>query len=666
MPTLDSLLAQLPADTDPQVLARLRAEIRALEARRGFGLNFERSLPETVELPGRPVRRGDKVRVLPARGTTGRRDMATFRVTRVAHGVAHLVAVDGARLEVPVADVVVVAEPADTLFPGLHHTGTVATDPGSPAHMVINGENHHALQALTYTHEAAVDLIYIDPPYNTGSGDWIYNDKYVNADDDYRHSKWLAFMERRLLLARRLLKDTGIIIVAIGDDEHHRLRMLLDQTFGAHNFISDVVWTGEFKNDSRYVSNGADYMLIYAKSEVSLSERKVRWREQKPGVDEVLTAGRQAWKESKGEADKATAAFKLWWKRVPKHHPASHLRRYGNICAETGRVFSVSDIGWPGGGGPRYEVVHPITKKPVPVPKGGWRFGTPKSMRQAIQDGRVLFREDHMKGISKKTFLDETTASPIPSAFNQARGRASVNLARLLGEKRFPFPKDHTVLARWFRMVAPKDAVILDFFGGSGSTLEAVLRLNAEDGGTRQCVLVTNNELAATDQKRLTKEGHRAGDPAWEALGVHDYVTRPRVETLLTGVRPDGSEYADTVPGNVVFTRLTYENGQSVAYNRAFTRVAWLLWLKAGATGSCVEHVTDTFAVADTYGVLFDLDHTTGFVQTVEAAGTVRMVFVVTDDDAGFQTVCARLPLHVEPVRLYESYLSNFRVQHGG
>ena len=220
----------------PRARARTCAsEYDALADRRAFGLNFERHTPEVVELPGRKVRKGDKVHVLPERGKNPTAENSRlWRV--VAHRPRRRAADRGPRAtgprpvgracrdqESPLADLVVVAEFRDPIYPGLVSTGKVERGGDKPFHTVINAENYHALQTLLFTHRGQVDCIYIDPPYNTGNEGWIYNDKYVAGDDHYKHSKWLAFMERRLLLAKELLKPTGVIIVAIGDDEHHRL-----------------------------------------------------------------------------------------------------------------------------------------------------------------------------------------------------------------------------------------------------------------------------------------------------------------------------------------------------------------------------------------------------------------------------------------------------------
>jgi adenine-specific DNA-methyltransferase len=211
---------------------------------------------------------------------------------------------------------------------------------------------------------------------------------------------------------------------------------------------------------------------------------------------------------------------------------------------------------------------------------------------------------------------------------------------------------------RWLRMVAPADGVILDFFGGSGSTAEAVMRLNEQDGGTRQCLLVTNNEVSAEDARRLRQAGHRHGDPAWEARGVYEYVAKPRLSTVLTGTRPDGSTYSEGLHQNLAFLTLTYQAPRPIAHHRSFAAIAPLLWLRAGARGRCIAEPNDSFDVAESYGVLFAVDAVAGFVAALTPG--VRLAYVVTDDERAFQLVCAELPAHVAPVRLYESYLATF------
>ncbi|MBZ0100556.1 MAG: site-specific DNA-methyltransferase, partial [Thermoanaerobaculia bacterium] len=218
MSRLTHLIRQLESK-EPQLAADLKCEVEALSARRAFGLNFERHIPETVELPGRPIRKGDKVRFLPQRGkkpsSVDGRLWRVARIRRTEDGpIAELVRHESSEAAAEltkrrVEDLVVVAEFRDPIYPGLISTGKIERGGDKPYHTVINAENYHALQALLYTHEGKVDAIYIDPPYNTGARDWKYNNDYVDKDDAYRHSKWLAMMERRLKLAKRLLSPAG-------------------------------------------------------------------------------------------------------------------------------------------------------------------------------------------------------------------------------------------------------------------------------------------------------------------------------------------------------------------------------------------------------------------------------------------------------------------------
>ncbi|WP_036323630.1 site-specific DNA-methyltransferase [Microbacterium gubbeenense] len=672
MSRLNDLLLRLE-NNDPALAKDLRREVDALADRRAFGLNFERHVPEAVELPGRPVRRGDKVRVLPPRGSKASAgDDRLWRVIAIAKDDAgtrtaslELLSDESETADALVDDLVVVAEFRDPIYPGLVSTGKVERGGDKPFHSVINAENYHALQTLLFTHRAKVDVIYIDPPYNTGSEGWIYNDKYVADEDLYRHSKWLAFMERRLLLAKELLKSTGVIVVAIGDEEHHRLRLLMDQIFGNDNFISDVVWQGGTKSYTRYVSNGADYMLIYARDEEALVEAEVQWREKKPGLEEALAAAEQIWQEASSPSD-AQKSWRAWLKSVGKGKGLDAIARYSSLD-ETGKPIRTDGsmvAPEPRPNRPRRALTHPRTGKPCAVPSNGWRYSD-QEMDRRIADGRVYFGDDETRIPSEIYRLEAMSTRVAESVFTQDRNRASGHLAKILGDRRFPNPKDPSVLSRWIRLTAPSDACVLDFFGGSGSTVEAVMELNKDDNGTRRCVLVTNNEVSAKDARVLRQQGRRPGDAEWNAKGVYEYVSRPRISTVSTGTRDDGSNYSHGLQENVEFFNLTYESPLRVSSNREFAKVAPLLWLRAGSQGRRIEDVSTGWDVAETYGVLVDLNQSEAFVEAVAANDNIRIAYIVTDEDRLFESVVRELPDHVEPVRLYEAYLQNFEIETG-
>ena len=268
MSRLTDLIARAKAK-DSALGEELERVFKMLASRRAFGLNFERHLPESVELPGRPVRRGDKVRILPPRGSTAKGDQRLWKVLRIEESdgqhlalVSLMDAPESETVEVALEDLITVAESSDYIYPGLISTAKVQRGGDKPNHTVINGENYHALKALTYTHRRKIDAIYIDPPYNTGAKDWKYNNDYIEAEDLYRHSKWLAMMERRLIIARVLLKpENSVLIVTIDSREYLRLGLLLEQLFpeGCHQMISTltnpkgVSIAGGFRRADEYI-----------------------------------------------------------------------------------------------------------------------------------------------------------------------------------------------------------------------------------------------------------------------------------------------------------------------------------------------------------------------------------------------------------------------------
>lgn len=251
--------------------------------------------------------------------------------------------------------------------------------------------------------------------------------------------------------------------------------------------------------------------------------------------------------------------------------------------------------------------------------------------------------------------------------------------ALLLGRK-FPFPKSLYAVEDCLRLFVGNkpDAIILDFFSGSGTTAHAIMRINRQEGGRRQCISVTNNEVAAEEHRRLRRAGLRPGDPNWEKWGIYEHITKPRIEAAITGKTPEGAKIegtykftdefpmADGFNENAEFFTLTYETPIAVSHNRAFQRIAPLLWMRAGAKGRRIENVPKKgWEVADAYGLLVNLDRSAEFCNAVEAQAGVRIAYIVTDDDRRFQSVVRRLRGAVEPVRLYESYLSNFRYSIG-
>lgn len=302
-----------------------------------------------------------------------------------------------------------------------------------------------------------------------------------------------------------------------------------------------------------------------------------------------------------------------------------------------------------------------------------------------IATGEFLVSGTTNEGVAVVTVAraNEKTFPP-KTVWNRQRHHSGWHGTNLLSAfipgRRFPFPKSLYSVEDALRIACldKPEAVVLDFFAGSGTTTHAVMRLNRQDGGRRQCILVTNNEVAADEQKALRAKGLRPGDPEWEALGICDYITKPRIEAAITGRTPGGEpikgdyKFTDEFPmaegfeENATFFTLTYEAPLSVAHHQAFAKVAPLLWMRAGSEGRIIGDLgAHGWAVGETYAVLENLDQVAEVTAAVTDAGGVRIAFIVTDDESAFQLICRDLPSTVSPIRLYESYLANFELNAG-
>jgi adenine-specific DNA-methyltransferase len=704
---LTDLIAQAKAK-DPLLGADLDREFKVLSSRLPFGLNFERHRPEAVELPQRPIRKGDKVRVLPKRGSTKKGGQQLWQVKAVRKAgdgkVADLELLGSANLEtqsVALDDLVVVAEFRDTIYPGLVSTGKVERGGDKPFHTVINGENYHVLKALTYTHRGKVDAIYIDPPYNGRAKDWKYNNDYVGEDDLYRHSKWLAMMERRLLVAKELLNPAdSVLIVTIDEKEYLRLGLLLEQTLPEARITivtssinnAGVSRKGTFGRAAEYL-----YILQFGLSEVRAQVLDDEWnpvgRKSKHDIlwNPLIRTGTDVLR-----SDSPNLFYPIFVRRNDQDA----------VFDSVGEPFFGADLSvvippkecsiiWPirrneeegrwqvGAAGLRLLIANGHARL------GRWRGGDTtvyylkRGERQKVLDGTYKVVGARPDG-SVMTDVGTYAATFIPTDIwrinSHDAGHFGSNLVTSLIGRKFPFPKSLYAVEdalRFFVSHKP-NAIILDFFSGSGTTAHAVMRLNKQHNGRCQCISVTNNEVSADEQKALREKGLRPGDAEWERWGICDYITKPRVEAAITGKTPDGESIkddynfndefpmADGFKENAEFFTLTYETPLAVNYNVAFARIAPLLWLRAGSRGKRIDKLpAEGWAVVEAYGLLVDLDAAAPFIKAVTKAKGLRIAYIVTDDDRRFQSIARRLPEGTEPVRLYESYLTNFSFANG-
>jgi adenine-specific DNA-methyltransferase len=392
-------------------------------------------------------------------------------------------------------------------------------------HLLIEGDNLEVLKLLQKSYAHQVKLIYIDPPYNTGK-DFVYPDDYQDNLRNYKermgtlgkqanpetsgrfHTDWLNSLLPRLMLALNLLSSGGIIMISIDDHEIDNLRLLCDEVFGEENFIAQLFWEKGRKNDAKLFSIGHDYILVYAKSKAFLTENGVRWREAKPGAAEIQQEYLRLRELYGAEHLLVEGALKEFYATLPKSHPSKKLTRYSHVDARG--VWRDDNLSWPGGGGPAFDLIHPVTGLPCKVPEGGWRYAKLEKLLERIELGYVEFRADHTEPPIRKTYLvrsvdsenddDESDAEEEGDVGIQVAGtyfyrsalQASNLMLELFGTKVFDSPKDVDVLSRWIRYVGSesKDDLIVDFYAGSGTTGHAVLAQNAADGGNRRYILV--------------------------------------------------------------------------------------------------------------------------------------------------------------------------------
>ena len=408
----------------------------------------------------------------------------------------------------------------------------ITTDTHADTHILIEGDNFHALTTLNMMcgNEGFVDVIYIDPPYNRGEEDFIYNDKYVNEDDGYRHSKWISFMHDRLQLARTLLKDTGVIFISINDIELAQLKLLCEKVFGENNFISQISWfKGYGKNESKFFSNNMEYILVYSKNILRMKENNSKFLTIKDGFNEVMNIIEKG-KSKNLDKEDIEKEIRLFYKNN-KHLKGITAYRKLDENMELYRPVSMEK--------PKdpcyfYDIIHPQTKKPCKMPKKGWRM--PEDTCQAmLEQNLIIFGKDETTIPNRKYFL-KNVKYETPKNFIQNSNQGGNEILDIFSGKHvFDYPKPTSLIYYLLEICNISEGYILDFFAGSGTTGQAVLELNKKDNGHRKFILCTNNENnICTD------------------------VTQPRIKTIITGHRQDGSEYSEGIPANLMYYKTDF------------------------------------------------------------------------------------------------------------
>lgn len=698
MAAINDLISQIQDET---LRNRIQEEVSKMAKQKKFGLVFEEHMPESTPLYDMPIKRGCNVMRRDSKD-----DKSIYVVLKVEGDTAVCVKPEqkDEAVTFELKDIVRVAEFGEPIYPYLKPLDSVCNAPDSDLwHTLIEADNYHALQLLDYLYAGKVDCIYIDPPYNTGAKDWKYNNDYVDSADTYRHSKWLSFMQRRLQLAKKLLNPAdSVLIVTIDEKEYLHLGCLLEEIFPEANMqmVSSVINPagvsrhGAFARVDEYI-----YIIRIGTSEAQRVNLSDEWR-------------------IRPNDKRATM---LRWNTLIR--TGTNVRRsdrknlfYPIFVREDGKA--IYSVGEPYYGTNLNEVQAPEGTVAIwPIrsngEEGNWQIANTGLMELA-QKGYVhlgRFTETGMaisylkKGEIKKiesgafeisgyaedgSVMSDTVATELVpgTQWRISSHDATLNGTKLLnsiiGEKRFTFPKSLYAVHDTIRFfVANKpNALIVDFFAGSGTTMHAVNLLNAEDGGHRRCIMVTNNEVSADEAKMLQDKGCQPGDVEWEKLGIAHYVTWPRTVCAIEGHDVNGNplkgdylgseppmHMADGFKANAAFFKLGFLDPTAVSLGMRFSEMLPTLWLKTGAKGKCPEltgeQMPDMLILPENqFAVLINENIFADFAEKLVEHPEIQTVFLATDYEVNYQSMVKNLNV-TEAYQLYRDYLDHFRVNRG-
>jgi adenine-specific DNA-methyltransferase len=679
---IDDLIAQVD---DAPLRSRLKEEADRLRRDKKFGLVFEEHLPELTPIYGAALRPG----CLAAPRGAPLTDV--WRVLQVEAGRAHcLQRASGEHAFFDAAELVVVLEFGDAIFPALTPLERVQNGPaGAPWHTLIEADNYHALQLLEYLYAGQVDCIYIDPPYNTGARDWKYNNDYVDANDRWRHSKWLAMMRRRLALARRLLNPkTGVLMVTIDEHEVHHLGMLLEHVFPecARQMVTIVinqkgVSQGRLARVEEYaifVFMADAYLDTHHDDLLSPDRSNIRrfttprweWllrggnnsrREDRPGLfypifidpeRQVITGiGEVLPLEQLPDLEEAAKGTVAW--------PIRTDGSFGNWQLQPSTLREVLKLGYVRLGG--------FHKNRVTWTVQYLNKGT----RARIDKGEILVvgRNPVAGEVIVEYANSEARRRNVKTVWYRGIHDSGIYGSSMLryavgNEVKFAFPKSVYAVRDAVGAVVRNNpnALIVDFFAGSGTTLNAVELLNEHDDGRRRCILVTNNEVSEDEARSLAAQGHHPGDEAWEQHGVCRSVTWPRSKFTILGRRDDGTRLeGDYLTGRTVtktkartFRQLSFVDPATLTTAARKREVAALI---DAIPGSQIKAGDPFFVSAEprhTAALLFDDAHEAAFLDALEGMEHITHFYIVTPDGRRFRALQAEIEALLGPIEVQE------------
>ena len=404
---------------------------------------------------------------------------------------------------------------------------------------LLEGDNLHSLRLLEKTHHGNIDVIYIDPPYNTQNKDFVYDDNLIGMDDGFRHSKWLSFMSIRLRIANKLLSNRGVIFISIDDNEVSQLKLLCDDLFGEGNFVTQLVWEKKKKGSflSNQITNIKEYVLVYCKNKAEFS-----------GLIGEVNAKTETYPcinaSNKRAVCKVAKGIKSNYKEKNYRVPAGtvisdstmNIKYITDLVIENGVVVEDFEVE----GNWRYsaDAMHEYSSK------GELYITNALYIRRIVSEPRLKTMKDLLPRVGSDDTVAYNTPIDTDNLFDSGWGSnedADNEIIDLFGKQRiFSYPKPIRLIKKLICSTRIKDAIVLDFFAGSGTTGQAVLELNKQDGGNRKFILCTNNEN-----------------------GICENVTYQRLKTVITGKRADNSEYSEGIPSNLMYFSTDFVDKES-------------------------------------------------------------------------------------------------------
>lgn len=692
MAVINDLVNQIE---DVALRERIAQEVDRLSKQKKFGLVFEEHLPECTPLYDIPV----KVGALVAKKTGQVNDV--YKVLEINDDTAKCFHRESKETEeIKVAELVTVAQFGEPIYPYLKPLDSVCNAPDSDLwHTLIEADNYHALQLLEYLYAGKVDCIYIDPPYNTGAKDWKYNNDYVDSSDAYRHSKWLSFMQKRLEIAKRLLNpNDSVLIITIDEKEYLHLGCLLEEMFpeARIQMISSVISPrGAMRKDMfTRVEEYIYYVFIGNASVVPFGPDMLQFTEYE-NVDIKVWAQMIRTSANGPRSKRPNLFYPVFFNKYTGRYvdvgeplPLNMNRNDVEVPDDCFAVYPIRRDGMEVSWALQTETFRTKIEKGF-IKFGKWNPGDTNRAMAHLQTGtmsRIENGEIEVLGKDEEgtVILGSTAKGKRPSSVwnmqsHDAGSKGKNLLTAILPYCDFAYPKSlYAVRDSLKFIIANKpNAIVVDFFAGSGTTLHAVNLLNAEDGGNRRCIMVTNNEISAEERKSFEARGIKQGDPEWEARGIARYVTWPRTVCSIEGHDVNGNPLkgnyigsdipmADGFKANAAFFKLGFLDRNAVALGRQFKEMLPTLWMKAGSIGPCPningESIPEMIILPENkFAVLVDERYYMDFVMKLDEHPEIKTVYIVTDSDAGFRDMIVGLE-DKHTYQLYRDYLDNFRI----